>query len=528
MEANANAFHAISPYLPEKVLQGLRSTPVDDLALDNLVRLIGGAEPSPHSTIDVRGEWSAQQTSIAAALSSFNRSSDNKRSLEDSESDPAAKRPRISPPEATAPPPSNDVNTGRPIFALSPISTTAPVRKKADLNVRENTLVFVNSTTKALDTPPIPLSILRRAFLLPTRGKTKPHWTVVILSADSQSSTRVKQAKGSNDEHPQIVFGVDAKVTTVLSTTIYDAEGNPTTTAHPKSTESLPILREFLSHLRIPVFEPTPNVFKSAVPGLGKNANPDGVPGIEAYRAAKPGSLWFMREGILWGESKPCEFWAVEDFIGRTEGLKIIGGVGKTCSVILTRRSRPSPDDKEGKNNSEEASMDEPEEDFGEETEFSMIDSKEKEGIEVWVKQYRHLFGTAGGRTPEEPPKAEDVPKGPLTIHHLGDETDESDEDFTASSDNDSSEGSNADESDEDSESQEEDEGGEGGEDEAEASVASGEGESEEELDPKHHPLLRAGALPRMSKAVMDMAVGMVVDDVVGGDSDEEVDELME
>lgn len=240
-----------------------------------------------------------------------------------------------------------------------------------------------------------------------------------------------------------------------------------------------------------------------------------------------------MREGILWGESKPCEFWAVEDLIGKTEGLKIIGGIGKTCSVILTRRSRSTPEDKdgEGKNISEEANIEAPEEDPGEETEFSMVDSKEKEGIEKWAKQHQHLFGTAGGRTqPEEPKTEKVVPRGPLTIHQIGDETDSTDEDFTASSDDDASgDGSDSDESGGEGEGEEEDdEDGEGEEDAAE-SAASSEGESEEELDPKHHPLLRAGALPRMSKAVMDMAVGMVMDEVMEGDSDEEeVDELME
>jgi hypothetical protein len=39
------------------------------------------------------------------------------------------------------------------------------------------------------------------------------------------------------------------------------------------------------------------------------------------------------------------------------------------------------------------------------------------------------------------------------------------------------------------------------------------------ELDPKRHPLLRAaaaGAIPKMSRAAVDAAVGLVVDDLVG------------
>jgi hypothetical protein len=248
-----------------------------------------------------------------------------------------------------------------------------------------------------------------------------------------------------------------------------------------------------------------------------------------------------MREGILWGESKPCEFWGVEDLIGRTEGLKIIGGIGKTCSVILTRRSRtaaPAPQAGD-KNTSAEGTTaeDELEEDLGEETEFSMVDSKEKEGIENWVKQHRHMFGTAGGRVPpQEPTKLEKLaPVGPLTIHQMADESDLSDEDFAASSsDDDSSEGDlssegSGEEGDEGDETEEDSEGNEGRAGSAESGEGDGEEEEEEEeLDPKHHPLLRAGRLPKMSKAVMDIAVGMVVDDLVAGDDDDEIDELMD
>ena len=55
-----------------------------------------------------------------------------------------------------------------------------------------------------------------------------------------------------------------------------------------------------------------------------------------------------------------------------------------------------------------------------------------------------------------------------------------------------------------------------------------------EELDPAHHPLLRPGAMPRMSRAAVDAVVGMVEQDLMGGarrgmqadDESEEEDEL--
>jgi hypothetical protein len=47
------------------------------------------------------------------------------------------------------------------------------------------------------------------------------------------------------------------------------------------------------------------------------------------------------------------------------------------------------------------------------------------------------------------------------------------------------------------------------------------------ELDPAHHPLLRAGAVPRMSKGARDMVVGIVEEAFMGSGGQEE-DELDE
>ena len=48
----------------------------------------------------------------------------------------------------------------------------------------------------------------------------------------------------------------------------------------------------------------------------------------------------------------------------------------------------------------------------------------------------------------------------------------------------------------------------------------------EEELDPKDHPLLRPGAMPRMSKAAMEMSIKMMTQDIVGEVDEDEEDEL--
>ena len=38
-----------------------------------------------------------------------------------------------------------------------------------------------------------------------------------------------------------------------------------------------------------------------------------------------------------------------------------------------------------------------------------------------------------------------------------------------------------------------------------------------QELNPKHHPLLQPGAMPRMSRAAVEAVVGMVEQDLMGG-----------
>jgi hypothetical protein len=61
--------------------------------------------------------------------------------------------------------------------------------------------------------------------------------------------------------------------------------------------------------------------------------------------------------------------WAVRDLLTREEGARVVGA-GKTCSVILTRRIQSSHQDKRN-------------EEKGEETEFGMMDSREREDSRV-------------------------------------------------------------------------------------------------------------------------------------------------
>lgn len=255
------------------------------------------------------------------------------------------------------------------------------------------------------------------------------------------------------------------------------------------------------------MLEPTTAVFKSAVGGTGSGST--GVPGIEAYRGAKAGTLWFMKEGILWGEGKPCEFWSVEDLISKTDGLRVVNAGGRTCTVILTRKS--GADEEVG----------EDEEDVGIESEFSMVNSREQDGISRWERQYRHLFGKK---------KLVEGQNGTATANgHMDDESDESDEDFEIDSDEDDNGSPSSDsEDDEGGGGQNEDKDAE--ESDAEGSDVGSEEDAEGELQAENHPLMRPGAMPRMSRAAIDMVVGMVEEDMMGpaqGDeSEEEKDEL--
>ena len=119
---------------------------------------------------------------------------------------------------------------------------------------------------------------------------------------------------------------------------------------------------------------------------------------------------------------------------------------------------------------------------------------------------------------------------GPLTIHTIPDDDDDQDEEFTAEvSDLDGSEATSDDNS-SDSNSGSDDEG-KGTDDDADADHSDGE---ESDLNPAHHPLLRPGAVPRMSKAALNMAVGIIEDTFMGGGSqddqkeEDEEDELQD
>ena len=500
---SAPYLQALRTSLPQELVDQfdqLRKSPPTEALLETLLRFSVGGEPPADVPVQTRQGWAQNQSTAKMAFDDLNSPNGHKRPRQDDAIEPqhTVKRQKLPEIQSNADDP--------PIFCLNSISVTSPVRKKVDITIHKSSIRFTQPSSNAIEAV-VPLSSFKRAFVLPTRGKQKAHWTVVLLSSDAPERGKASSAAAN----PQIIFGLDALASASMTATTYQSSSEPATDSIAKGAETLPHIRKLLSHTELTVLQPTPDVFRSACAGnAGTSASTGGVPGTEAYRAAKPGTLWFMKEGILWGESKPCEFWAVEDLIGKTEGLRMLSATGRTCSVILTRK-------------------DGDEDDMGIETEFAMVDGKEQEGINQWVKHHRHLFGQKPTRNGKGSSGVQDTGSGnapTIVAAQLGDESDASDESFDMDSDDDDggsatssdsseAEGENASDAGSDAES-------------AEGEESDGGDEEEDDLRPENHPLMRPGAMPRMSRAAIDAVVGMVNDDLRGGATSEGEDELLD
>ena len=203
------------------------------------------------------------------------------------------------------------------------ISTTSPVQKKVNVTVH---IRFVHPSTRALEFS-IPLASITRAFLLPTRDKTRSHWTVVLPPTDVPD-----KSKAAPPSAQQIIFGLDALTTAPFETTSYSSDTPP----HPRRPPPSPKARR--PHPRSANSCPT-------FPSHSSNRLPPSFAAvIEAYLSAKSGTLWFFDTGILWGGGKPCEFWAVSDLLPK-DGVRLIRATGRSCSVILSRKRAGGDDD---------------------------------------------------------------------------------------------------------------------------------------------------------------------------------------
>ncbi|KAI0820489.1 hypothetical protein BC628DRAFT_1413043 [Trametes gibbosa] len=510
---------SLRPLLPTDIRSQLDRALVPEVKsiIDAILRLAVGASAPDNGLVPGWEELQPRAAEIIGELKRGEHAVSQKRPRED-EPAAASKKPRTDGPGSLA----NDP----PVFTLHALS-------KVNISVHRSSIRLTNPSTQNEEYVPIPLNAFQRS---------KPHWTIVLLASDTptlagKATDTIKEAAA-----PQLVFGLDATLTSQFITTTYATDGPPITESYPKGSASLPALRAFLSHIPLPALEPSTSIFRAAAASSGT-----AVAGVEAYRGAKPGTLWFLHEGVLW-DGKPCEFFPLEHLASAAkseqayDGVRTLTATGRTCSVILRRRRRAPA---HGAGVVDVDAEDEGADEDVEDVDFGMVDGKEQEPIGRWIKTHRHLFGRpvesqfgvggGGDGVPHTDPKGKG--KAKADDPRAEDTEDEGDSDFTMD-DSDESSGDDSDVSGSDASA--DGGGGEGEDDEEEEEgsasdeVTGDEAEDEEALDPKHHPLLRPGAMPRLSRAAVDAVVGMVEHDLMGGarknaeadDESEEEDEL--
>ena len=80
--------------------------------------------------------------------------------------------------------------------------------------------------------------------------------------------------------------------------------------------------------------------------GLSQRGAP--LAGITAFRGVRETSLWFL-DGAAGGaagtlmDTRPAEFWELADLAQGDAGMRLCSATGRTCTVVLTRRSAYSP-----------------------------------------------------------------------------------------------------------------------------------------------------------------------------------------
>ncbi|KLO16669.1 hypothetical protein SCHPADRAFT_994952 [Schizopora paradoxa] len=543
---------AIRASVPQPLLDAIglpnsQAQAIPVASVEVLLQLVGGATCPTDLQSKHGGEWKEGQEHLTARVGSAGL---GKRARADgvdggeqttaangSQAGPSTKKAKVELDATT-----DAQERGEPRYTLHAISVSSPIRKKVDVTITTTSILLrtpsssssENNSETALAHPPIPLASLKRAFVVSNLGKNrnKPHWTVILTAADVAS-------KRDASSQMQVVFGVDhaPNVKELFATTDH-TKSSSSRTSHPKGTETLPLLEAFLAFLP-PHVKP---IIASETSQAQIFRSSSGQPYLDTYRAAKEGSLYFLAEGILWAESKPAEFFALEDLAPDSDdpslgGVRTLSATGRTFSLYIRRWIR------EEKGESKEKGEDEDEGILVDETEFSMIEGREQDNVMQWVRRFKRKFGQrstdekgkVGEKSAAAPQSNGKVDKGkgkaPMTIEELDDDTDEEDEDFVASSEDESSSS--------DSEDSEGGGAGSGGEEEAEGEAENsdeedegdgdGDVEMEDEMTAERHPLLRPGAMPRMSKAAMDMAVAMVTHDLTNGEpEDEEDDELDE
>ena len=406
-------------------IQTLEANPDSALIVEAILLLCAGAPCPPWVTPQpLPDEWNTARTRL---LSAFENLAPNEAA--------SLKRPRGSDPSeplttTTKKPKLIDDSDDPPIFTLHGISFTSPIRKKADITVRRITLRFTDPkdpTSNICD--PIPIRKFRRGFLVSTPGKTKPHWTAIILP------------ENPNDQ--SVIFGCDAAATTPQSTTKYPFPPQ----LHVKGTPTKPLIHSLFAYFPsgadglVDLYEPKPADFRSALSN-GQS--------VDAYIGAKDGHLHFFSNGVLWGEKKPCLWFPLEDIVDMHTGVS--SGRSLTLYVSIKPKSQVSGANLAG-------GIEGVEDGPLEMHDFSLIDSKEEAPIRKWITDHKQQFAvqhssdsnpqTVEGSSSATSVKEQNKASGKIaTMRPTGsvkladavfDDSDSEDKDFASHSDSDSS-----------------------------------------------------------------------------------------
>lgn len=347
---------SLPPSLKNHLQQLLTTNDSDQTrkSLENLLKFILG-NPHPATSNDTQSAWEHAQSIWKNKLNTLtNGSISVKRPLDqDAESNGKSKKPKLE-------------VSGEPLFTVHGISVATPIRKKMDVTIGTSAITLTLPGSDTLEAS-IALTDLNRAFLLSTPGKAKPHHTIVLMN----DGTFSKDKDTKSTDLPHIIFGIDATLTTPLKATAHTPSSSSTT--HPKASPSLPLLLEFFSHLpsTFPFYDTSRATFRSAVD--------KSECGITAYLGAKEGHLYFFKEGILWGEKKPCMWYGIGDL----ERAKAWTVTGRNASLYLEQVHEGDLEE------------DEPPPSI----EFSMIDGKEIGGMQDWIATAQSSFGSSKSGT---------------------------------------------------------------------------------------------------------------------------------
>ena len=507
--------------------------------IDTALRLASGGPSRLDDAPSIRDSWLEIQTSVQRALhalhpttttttaSSSKQQAKRKHSLSSSPNNDNENNKKLKYEDGGE----GDIDDkdDAPQLTLHAISATAPVRHKVDITLHARTLRLAHSTTGA-PTARCARTALTRVFLLPTRARSSGalQWTALLLAGDKPAPP----APRGGGKGAKTATTTATAVRFELACSVPDSSNSatiPRITVHARASTSSSTPTPTTTSAREAVFTLLSSTISGSTVALTTVERGAPLAGITAFRGVRETSLWFFDDvanagaGIL-ADGRPAEHWALADLARGEAGVRVRTATGRTCSVVFMRRR--SCDDGTG----ERGDGEEEEEEEGEETEFQMIDGKERERILEWVRRHRGAFGIANIRGKDDEAKAQESSRSGINGREEetgggGREDSDSDSDFEASGESDGGSPSGSSNSGSGSGSRRSDVGSDAGsgdedepENEDEEEDGSGnESELDDNLDPKHHPLLRAGALPKMSRAAMDAAVELTVGDLLVG-----------